>query len=198
MIKAILFDLGGVVFTNGTKKFIDFIATTYSLDKAFVKEIIDGPTATLYREAKITRDEFWKRSLHELQIDEDIDTLEEKWIEGYEVIAGTRRLIQELSQRYKVYFLSDNVKDRVEKINTRYHFIDWFEDGVFSHEVGVRKPNPQIYTFVLKKAHVEPEEAVFIDDKAEFLPSAKEMGIHTFLFKSPEKLHADLKKNHLL
>jgi epoxide hydrolase-like predicted phosphatase len=198
MIKAIIFDLGGVLFTNGTKKFIDFIANKYSLDKEMIKEVMDGEIGTLYRESKISRDEFWNRCLQELHITADRDELEEKWIDGYELIEGTRDVIQELSKKYKIYFLSDNVKERVEKINARYNFIDWFEDGVFSHEVGVRKPNPQIYKIALKKADVTPQEAVFIDDKPHFLPPAKEMGIRTFLFESPEKLREDLKNNYIL
>src|SRR5579864_5176178 len=142
MIKAIIFDLGGVLFTDGTKKFVDFIATEYALDREYVKEIVDGKTGTLYREAKISRNEFWRRILQELHINADADKMEEKWVKGYELIEGTRDLMQELSKKYKIYFLSDNVKERSEGINAKYHFVTWFAGGVFSHEVGIRKPNP--------------------------------------------------------
>lgn len=198
MIKVIIFDLGGVLFTNGTKKFIETISHRYNIDKEKVKEVMDGEIGSLYREAKISRNEFWNRLLEGLQINADIDKLEEEWISGYELIEGTRDLIQELSKRYKVYFLSDNVKERVDKINEKHNFLDWFEDGVFSHEAGVRKPNPEIYRIALTKAQASPEEAVFIDDKPHFLIPAKEMGMLTFVFETPEKLRKDLKMNNLL
>ncbi len=192
MITTILFDLGGVLFTNGTKKFIADISSKYNIDTETVKDIIDGDLGSQYRESKITRDEFWKLALQQLSISESIDELEEQWINGYELIEGTKKIIFELAKKYKVYYLSDNVRERVEKINDRYNFLEWFEDGIFSHEVGVRKPNPDIYKYTLNKAQVKPEEAVFIDDKQSALDPAKEMGITTILFESPELLRQKL------
>lgn len=192
MIRAILFDLGGVLFTNGTKKFIQDISSKYNLNPETVKDIMDGDIGSKYRESKITRDQFWKVVLQKLNIKEDIKTLEDQWIGGYELIEGTKDIILDLSKKYRVYYLSDNVRERVERINDRYNFLEWFHDGVFSHEVGVRKPNPEIYSYTLKKAQVLPEEAVFVDDKQSALDPAKEMGITTILFESPEQLRQKL------
>lgn len=198
MIKAIIFDLGGVLFTNGTKKFIDDISSRYNLDKELVKDIISGETGNKYREAKITRDEFWKQVLEKLNINEDINKLEDQWINSYELIEGTRDIIFELAKKYKVFYLSDNVKERVEMINSRYGFMKWFENGIFSHKVGIKKPNPQIYKLALEKAGVQPKEAVFIDDKALFLEPAKQIGMTTFVFETPEKLRKELVQKGLL
>lgn len=192
MIKVIIFDLGGVLFTNGTKKFIQDISNKYNLDIELIKEIIDGEVGSQYREAKITRDEFWKIVLEKLNISEGIDNLEKQWISGYELIEGTKEIILELAKKYRVYYLSDNVKERVDKINNKYNFLQWFEDGIFSHDVGVRKPNPEIYRYILRKAQVSPNEAVFIDDKLSALKPAQEMGITTILFETPEKLREKL------
>ena len=41
MIKAIIFDLGGVLFTNGTGQFIDRLVARYNLDRDQVKNVID-------------------------------------------------------------------------------------------------------------------------------------------------------------
>jgi epoxide hydrolase-like predicted phosphatase len=188
MIKAIIFDLGGVLFTDGTKKFIDEIGAQYNLDKEKVKEVMDGEIGSFYRVGKISRDQFWKEFLTKLHLEADIDELENKWIGGYELIEGTRDVILELGQKYKVLFLSDNVKERVDAINQKYGFLAWFEGGVFSHEAGVRKPDSKIYQLALEKAGVEPEEAVFVDDKAPFLEPAVQMGMTTFLFETPGSL----------
>ena len=88
--------------------------------------------------------------------------------------------------------------ERVDKINNRYHFLEWFQDGVFSHEVGVRKPNPKIYTYTLNKVHLKPEEVVFIDDKQSALDPARDMGITTILFESPELLRQKLEELNVL
>lgn len=194
MITTFLFDLGGVLFTNGTKHFILELSKKYSLSEDFVKNIIDGELGTLYREGTISRDEFWTKVKEKLAISESVGSLEKQWIQGYEIIHETKNCIKELSAKYNVFYLSDNVKERVEALDLRFQFISLFKGGIFSHEVGVRKPDPKIYTFALSKAQAFPVETVFIDDKESNLDPAKKMGITPLLFTSPTQLRRDIEK----
>ena len=158
-----------------------------------IKSVVDtGDIPDAYREGRIGREEFWQKVQSELHLPEDIETLEKEWINGYELIQGTKDIIDELSKKYKVYFLSDNVKDRVEAVDAKFNFLSWFEGGVFSHEAGVRKPNPKIYEIALQKAGVQANEAIFIDDKESALKPAAAMGMTTILFETPEKLREKL------
>lgn len=192
MYKLILFDLGGVVFTNGTKKFINDISARYGIPPETALNVLDGEIGTKYREGQIGRDEFWRLVLESLPLKESVDDLEREWIGNYELILGTKDIIEKLRNKYKVMYLSDNVKERVDKLDARFGFVSWFDGGVFSHEVGVRKPNPKIYEFALQKGGVKPREAVFIDDKPKMLEPAKAMGMTGLVFESPEKLEKDL------
>lgn len=198
MIKAVIFDLGGVLFTNGTKQFITDLSETYHLDRETVKDVLDGTLGSQYREGKLSRNEFWEKAASQLHLTADIEALEDQWISGYKLIEGTKEIIMALAKHYKVYYLSDNVRERVDRINNQYSFLEWFEDGIFSHEVGVRKPHPKVYQEALKKAQVKPEEAVFIDDKPTNLVPAQELGLTAILFESPEQLKKELRKLHLL
>ena len=76
MIKTIIFDLGGVLFTNGTKKLVAFVADEYGLPKEKVQAVMDGEIGRKYREAKVDRHEFWTHFLQELEIQADPDFLE--------------------------------------------------------------------------------------------------------------------------
>lgn len=194
MITTFLFDLGGVLFTNGTKQFITELAKRYSLSDESVKNIIDGDLGTQYREGTLSRDEFWTKVKEKLAVSESVGSLEKQWIQGYELINETKNCIKELSAKYNVFYLSDNVKERVEALDLRFQFISLFKGGIFSHEVGVRKPDPKIYTFALSKAQALPVETVFIDDKESNLDPAKKMGITPLLFTTPEQLRRDIEK----
>lgn len=129
-----------------------------------------------------------------LGIAENLDQLVDEWFGYYKLIEGTRDIILALRSSYKVIYLSDNVQEWVDRIDALYHFKQWFEGGVFSHEVGVRKPDPKIYEFALQHAGVKADESVFIDDKESLLKPAAAMGITTILFKNPEDLKAQLQK----
>lgn len=192
MFKLILFDLGGVVFTNGTKKFMTDISARYQISSDIISNVLDGEIGTKYREGKIERNEFWELVLENLPLKESVDDLEKEWIGDYELIPGTKDIIEKLRDKYKVMYLSDNVKERVNKLNEKFDFISWFEGGIFSHEVGVRKPNPKIYDFALKKGEALPQETIFIDDKPKMLKPAIEMGITGLVFETSEKLTKEL------
>jgi len=198
MITTFLFDLGGVLFTNGTKKFIKEISLSHKISENEVKDVIDGEIGSLYRESKITRDEFWRQVIEKLHLNESADVLEKQWIDGYEIISGTKQIIMELSNKYSLYYLSDNVKERVDALDKKFDFLKLFKGGIFSHEVGVRKPNPKIYEFALNKSNSNPEQTVFIDDKAMMLKPAKILGINTILFTTPDELLMTLKREKLL
>ncbi|MEK7079554.1 MAG: HAD family phosphatase [Patescibacteria group bacterium] len=198
MITTILFDLGGVLFTNGTKIFVHQLSTAYNIPEEKVKDVLDGDIGSQYREAKITRDMFWRQVKESLNIKEETSVLEKQWIDGYELISGTKQIIEELSKKYKIYYLSDNVKERVDALDRKFDFKKLFQGGIFSHEVGVRKPNPKIYEYALSVSGSLPNETVFIDDKQKMLDPAVKIGMKTILFTSPEKLMEDLKSWHLL
>ena len=198
MISTIIFDLGGVLFTNGTKRLVAFVADEYGIEKEKVQAVLDGEIGRKYREAKVDRHAFWEHFLKELGIKADPDFLEEKWTMGFELIEDTKEIVQELAEKYPVYFLSDNVRTRVEKIQERYGFLDWFEGGIFSHEAGYKKPHPLLYTMILEKAQSKADETLFVDDKPECLLPAAELGMTTILFESPEDLRSRLEQLHVL
>lgn len=183
MVKAILFDLGGVLFVDGTEQFIGYLRDALGVDSTKASQLLKGELGSKYREGKITRDAFWQTFKQELSLTAPKEDLEEKWISGYHLNRGTKALIQELAKRYDVYYLSDNVQERIDVIERKYHFLSLFKDGIFSHVVGVRKPNPKIYKLAVEKTQMTPEEIVFIDDKASALEPAEKLGMKTILFK---------------
>ena len=193
MIQAIIFDLGGVLFANGTKKFSEHLAEKYQIDIDKAKALLDkSDIGNAYRTGKITRDEFWDEVKKQLALTEHTDVLEKKWIDVYVLTEKTRDIILELVKKYKVYYLSDNVKERVEAVDKKYNFKSWFDGGVSSHEVGIRKPHIDMYKIALGKTGFPAEGVLFIDEKENNLTPANELGMHTLLFESPEKLQEDL------
>jgi len=192
MYKVILFDLGGVLFTDGTASFMDTLSKRYEIPKEKIREVLDGEIGKDYREARITRDEFWKKVISSLGLKEDANTLEAEWIGSYSIIEKTKEIIQKLRKNYKVYFLSGNVKEREQQLEEKYKYKQLFDGGIFSYEVGVNKPDPRIYKIALERVQAIGEEVVFIDDKESAIPPAKDLGITAILFKSPEQLEKEL------
>jgi len=67
-----------------------------------------------------------------------------------------------------------------------------FDALVISGEVGMRKPDPDIYVLALERIQVEPHRSVFVDDHPGHLAAARELGMLTILHRSPEETIAEL------
>lgn len=62
-------------------------------------------------------------------------------------------------------------------------FKNCFEEFYLSHEIKMRKPNREIFKFVLEKNSLKPEETLFIDDTVENTEGAQQMGIQCWNLK---------------
>ena len=193
MIKTIIFDLGGVYFTDGTQRAINIISEMFSLNKDLVSDVFKGKIGSKYRRNEITHEQFWNLAKETLKISANNYELAEIWLSGYVPIEGTVQLIKILKDNnYELLFLSDNVQERVDYLSAKYNFLENFKDGIFSHKVGVRKPNIKIYKYALEKTKSKPEECIYIDDKADLLLPAEQLGMKTIHFKSAEFLKKKL------
>ena len=67
-----------------------------------------------------------------------------------------------------------------------------FDTLVISGEVGMRKPDPEIFNLTTGKLGVEPDASIFVDDHPGHLKSAGELGMTTVLHKSPKETIAEL------
>jgi HAD superfamily hydrolase (TIGR01509 family) len=194
VVSALAFDLGGVLFSDGTEEFLEYLHRRLGVETARAAQLLNGALGSSYREGRLTRNEFWNAFRRALELSASKDDLEARWIDRYRLNEGTRGLIQELSQHYDVYYLSDNVPERIEAVERRYHFLRLFKGGVFSHDIGVRKPNRRIYELLLERAQVEAGQLLFVDDKDWALVPAAQLGMKTVLFRGSEQLRHELRR----
>ena len=96
------------------------------------------------------------------------------------------------SGKYKLYALTNWQAGLFDIALVRYNFLHWFDGRVVSGEEKTRKPFPEFYQRLLDRYHVIPSEALFIDDSLRNINAAKELGIRTIHFQSPEQLRVEL------
>lgn len=106
-----------------------------------------------------------------------------------ETIPATASLIAELKDAgYRLFVLSNMSKDYIEFLR-KMDVFRHFEGEVISCEVGLIKPEKEIYTLLLERYSLTAEQTVFIDDRKENVDAAAEVGIVPFHFdkNNPEK-----------
>jgi HAD superfamily hydrolase (TIGR01509 family) len=201
MIKAIVIDLGGVYFENGTKIALPKIYKLVKAPKKKIDEIFCGypyKEGWLYRRGKITKKKFWNAAVKKLKINKKLTPkLQEIWNSSYKPIKGMKEIVTKLRRNYKVIAFSGTTKERVAYQNKKYGLLKDFDDFVLSFKVGFTKREIEFYKILLKrleKMKCRPEECILIDDGKFVLDIAKSFGLKTILFKNPKQLKADLKK----
>lgn len=88
------------------------------------------------------------------------------------------------SKKYKLILLSNTNDLHIEFVKTYIPFFNefksYFDVFYLSHEINLRKPNADIYEFVINKNNLVPSETLFIDDTTENTVAAEKLGIHTW------------------
>ena len=85
---------------------------------------------------------------------------------------------------YKLILLSNTNELHInwvkENISFYEEFKSCFDAFYLSHEIGLRKPEKNIFQFILKKHQIHPEETIFIDDTKKNTDAAYSLGIHVW------------------
>ena len=112
--------------------------------------------------------------------------------------------LQELSKKYRLFLLSNtdsiHINTFEEKSGVSFYkdFYACFEKVYFSFDIGMRKPDPKIYQFVLDENNLTAENTLFIDDKTENTDSAAALGIKVWNLQVGKEDVVDLYKKNIL
>ena len=201
MIKNIVFDFGDIFINLNKKLFAE------ELQKIHISQESEEtlPILQQYEMGLVSTDKFltfFEERLHVSQ-----DKLKRAWNSILLDFPKERlRFIQNLSEskKYRLFLLSNTNDLHISWIQKnwgmeRYNaFKICFEQFYLSHEINLRKPNNNIYEFVLSTNDLVPKETLFIDDTKENTDAAKALGIHIWNLKpGKEDVLKLLTKNYI-
>jgi 2-haloacid dehalogenase len=120
-----------------------------------------------------------------------------------EMIAGaieqTVEILSELKRTgHGLYALSNWSAETISYARDRYQFFEWFELAVISGEIGLVKPDREIFDFLLEKTGLRAEDCVFIDDSVVNADVARALGFDAIHFRSPQQLREALVERAIL
>ncbi len=182
MIKTIIFDFGDV--------FLD-------LDKAATQRELERMDISDLSEEMLLHNRNYEKGL--LSSEEFIDYYCDYYPQlSSEAFRNSWNAILVKFPEHRLEFLQQLKKEGKYKLillsNTNDIHIDWVKENIpffeefrncfdafyLSQELNLRKPEPLIFEYVLKKHNLKPEETLFIDDTAENTAAAKKLNIHTW------------------
>ncbi|MFC7531738.1 HAD family hydrolase [Actinoplanes sp. GCM10030250] len=97
-----------------------------------------------------------------------------------------------LRPAYRTGILSNSFVGAREREHQRYGFGDLVDDLIYSHEVGMNKPDPALWELTCRRMGVAPDEMVFVDNVPQLVDSALAFGINAVLMKETGQVIADI------
>jgi putative hydrolase of the HAD superfamily len=94
--------------------------------------------------------------------------------------------LQLLSEKYRLFLLSNTDAIHINHFEQREgasfygDFYQCFEKVYFSFEMGMRKPDAEIYNMVIRQHKLSPKRTLFVDDKLENTDAAKALGLNVW------------------
>lgn len=181
----IIFDLGSVLIDGDFDKALlqDPRIPNECIEDLKNSWIIDNPKFT----ETCTKDEYIREVIKQtpdelkylIPVVEDINST------YLNILPHTYSLLNTLRKNgYSLYYLSNWCKWHAEELirNGKMDFLRLFDGGLFSYECGYMKPDERMYTIFLNKYSIDPNNAIFFDDKQDNIDTANKLGIQGILF----------------
>jgi putative hydrolase of the HAD superfamily len=194
-ISTILWDVGGVLLTNGWDHGgrADVLAHFHIDKDEFEERHPDANDA--WEKGLITVEEYLNRAVFW----KPRDFTEAEFLEAMKaesrILENTALGVLEsvaTSVEVDLGMLNNEARElndyRIETFGLRGYF-DFFFSSCY---VGLRKPSPQIYRLALDVLQCEPDEVIFIDDRAGNAAAAAALGIHAIRYQGVEQLEREL------
>jgi putative hydrolase of the HAD superfamily len=199
-IKAIIFDLGGVIIDLDFSNFYNKIIIQSPLNRPQTPIMLEFfRQSDIYHQGNMTDDEFYQLACDLLQV--CMVDQSEFFTAFNSIISDTNPEVIDLikkirdSNQYKLIALSNVNSSHWDYIlNKKWDFIDYFDELILSHEIHLVKPNPKIFNYAIKKAGCRSNQILYIDDGLNNIRSAIELGIIGIKYSSYNQLINELKK----
>jgi epoxide hydrolase-like predicted phosphatase len=188
MIKAVLFDYGGVLTRAGTKGDVEkSLALHYKMavEDLKVDDLVDG-----IRRGKIKTEDFFLALAKRFPSDNPMT--EEAFIDRHKEMRSRSMEVYDLAERLRKHGIKTGILSNIFEMTAAALRVigvyKSFDPVILSCEVKMAKPDPEIYQLAVRKLDVKPSEIVFIDDQAKCWPPAEKIGIKVIKAKSPSQI----------
>jgi putative hydrolase of the HAD superfamily len=196
-LKNIIFDLGAVLldidYDKTTNAFLalgyDHFTDMYSKFK--VNSLFDH-----FETGQISNPEFFEEMISAGNGNVTEDDIRRAWNAMLlDFRESSFHYIEKLSGKYRIYLLSNTNAVHQSEFESRFleqmktkPFREYFTRAYFSNEVGLRKPNAEIFEYLINDAGIKPEESLFIDDIKANTEAAQKLGFKTHILLPHERI----------
>lgn len=194
-IRAVIWDLGGVILRTEDLSYREKWEKRFDFQPWGLADLVFGNEMSKRASVgQATVDEVWRALQEELNLDDqDIAQLKEDFFAGDRIDEDLIDFIRRIKRTYKSGMITNAWSDIRHWLLKEWGIGDAFDHILVSAEIGILKPEAEIYSLSLKALDILPHEAIFIDDFIENVKGAEAVGMHAIHFQDPNEVMNQLK-----
>lgn len=196
MLAAVLFDLMGTVVYD---PYHEALEAATGMEIASVMGLRDPHCWPAFEVGAIDEAEFARRFFAHPDPSRrfDIDAFNRVRCEGYRLLPGMADLLDALQGRVECYIAS-NYPVWIEQMGADLGLDRWIRKVYASCNLRLRKPDPAFFLAILDDLALQPQECLFVDDRADNCDAAAGVGLHAHLFDGADGLRRRLQAEGLI
>lgn len=196
-IEAIIFDLGGVLINIDYQLTEDAFVELGLVDfKEVYSQMQQSDLFDSYEKGKISSFYFINQLLDKLPTGTNANQVVHAWNKMLLDFPALRlEKLKELKSKYRLFLLSNTNELHIDAFRRIFsnafgetQIEDFFEKVYFSSEIGMRKPDAEIFSFVCKENGLSPENTLFIDDSPQHVVGAQSIGLNAILLAKNQEV----------
>lgn len=189
-IKNIVFDLGGVIINLDTPRTIsEFNKLSLKPFESIYTQLHQSPIFDLFDKGQISESDFFLQLKDHLKEGVTDTQMKEAWNAMLLDFPSHRlQLLSALKLNYRIFLLSNTNETHITQLESDLYkehgyknLETFFEKVYYSCRIGMRKPDSDIFEFVLNQNKLNAHETVFIDDSPQHIKGALNIGIQSYL-----------------
>ncbi len=193
--KNVIFDLGGVLLDLDVQRTHEAFSKLTGIPEAKIKSILGESRLFLeYEKGNVTDNEFRTQAKDILGLACSDSIFDNAWNQMLGDVPRKRLdLLNQLNGTYRTFLLSNtnqihknHFSSIVKKNSGGIELDNFFTKAYYSHLMKMRKPDSEIFEFVLSENNLVADETIFLDDNVSNLKGAEKLGIKTHLITHPE------------
>ncbi len=185
MIKAIIFDVGGVLVRTEEPQHRRNLEIELGLDPGEAEFLVfNSDMGRKAQHGQVTTSDLWTWLADQLSLNKErLAYFQTQFFAGDQLDIALVEMIRGLKKKYQTAIISNAADNLLDNVTRVYPMADAFGLIVGSAYEGIMKPDPTIYLHTLERLERKPDEAVFVDDFMHNVEGARAVGMEAIHFQ---------------
>lgn len=189
-VAAVIFDIGNVILHFSHERMCRQIGEVLGVDvEAARAAIFSDDLVALYDRGEVSTEFFLGRLRAVARREIEESRLRRAAAEIFSLNQPLIPIVEDLSRRgIRLVALSNTCEVHSEFFMRTFPIFSLFDSLVLSHEVRMRKPEPEIFALAVERCHVDVANCLFVDDIEEYVVAARAQGLPAHLYVGVDSL----------